>query len=120
MKTLLKNGTLIDYKTNTFAKKDILMEKLLSGIISDQEFQKYDQEFKEKLEAVKNKIAGIKERRQKYNNYECRMKEIENTLEKENLLRTAIEKVLLRCIDHIVVYGDGSLKILFMEENSVL
>ena len=48
------------------------------------------------------------------------MKEIENTLEKENLLRTAIEKVLLRCIDHIVVYGDGSLKILFMEENSVL
>ncbi len=102
------------------AKKDILMEKLLSGIISNQEFQKYNQEFKEKLEAVKNKIAGIKERRQKYNNYECRMKEIENTLEKEKLLRTAIEKVLLRCIDHIVVYGDGSLKILFMEENSVL
>lgn len=26
MKTLLKNGTLIDYKTNTFAKKDILIE----------------------------------------------------------------------------------------------
>ena len=26
MKTLLKNGTVIDYKTNTFAKKDILIE----------------------------------------------------------------------------------------------
>ena len=26
MKTLLKNGTLIDYKTNTFEKKDILIE----------------------------------------------------------------------------------------------
>ena len=26
MKTLLKNGTLIDYKTNTFEKKDILLE----------------------------------------------------------------------------------------------
>ena len=26
MKTLLKNGTLIDYKTNTFDKKDILIE----------------------------------------------------------------------------------------------
>lgn len=42
------------------AKKDILMEKLLSGIISDQEFQKYDQEFKEKLEAVKNKNCRYK------------------------------------------------------------
>lgn len=27
MKTLLKNGTLIDYKTNTFEKKDILIEE---------------------------------------------------------------------------------------------
>ena len=27
MKTLLKNGTLIDYKTNIFAKKDILIEE---------------------------------------------------------------------------------------------
>ena len=26
MKTLLKNGTLIDYKTNTFEKYDILIE----------------------------------------------------------------------------------------------
>ena len=26
MKILLKNGTLIDYKTNTFEKKDILIE----------------------------------------------------------------------------------------------
>ncbi len=26
MKTLLKNGTLIDYKTNIFEKKDILIE----------------------------------------------------------------------------------------------
>ncbi len=102
------------------AKKDILMEKLLSGIICDQEFQKYDQELKEKLEAVKNKIAGIKERSQKYNNYECRIKEIEDILEKENILRTAIEKVLLCCVDHIVVYEDGSLKILFMEETGVL
>ena len=35
MKTLLKNGTLIDYKTNIFAKKDILIENDKITKISD-------------------------------------------------------------------------------------
>ena len=101
-------------------KRDVLMEKLLSGIIGDQEFQKYDQELKKKLEAAKNKISGIKEKFQKYNNYECRIKEIRNAVETENILKAAIEKVLLQCVDHIVVNKDGSFKILFMEEGYVL
>lgn len=101
-------------------KRDVLMEKLLSGIIGDQEFQKYDQELKKKLEAAKNKISGIKEKFQKYNNYECRIKEIRNAVETENILKAAIEKVLLQCVDHIVVNKDGSFKILFMEEGCVL
>ncbi len=35
MKTLLKNGTLIDYKTNTFGKFDILIqdEKVIKIVI---------------------------------------------------------------------------------------
>ena len=40
MKTLLKNGTLIDYKTNTFEKYDILIEdekiKTISKDITEQ------------------------------------------------------------------------------------
>lgn len=107
-------------KTKLSNKKDILMDKLLSGIICDQEFQKYDQELLEKLEAIKNEITGIKERSQKYNNYECRIKEIKNAIVTENILKTAIEKVLLHYVDHIVVYKDGSLKIIFMEAAGIL
>lgn len=36
MKLLLKNGTLIDYKTNTFAKKDILIENEIIKKIEDE------------------------------------------------------------------------------------
>ncbi len=42
MKTLLKNGTLIDYKTNTFAKKDILIE--------EDKIQKIDNEIAETVD----------------------------------------------------------------------
>lgn len=101
-------------------KKDILMDKLLSGIVCDQEFQKYERELKKKLEAVKNEISGIKERSQKYNSYERRINEIKNALEKDNLLKTAIEKVLLHCVDHIIVCEDGNIKILFVERAAVL
>ena len=33
MKTLLKNGTLIDYKTNTFEQYDILINEDKVGIV---------------------------------------------------------------------------------------
>lgn len=42
MKTLLKNGTLIDYKTNTFEKKDILIE--------DDKIKKIDNEITETVD----------------------------------------------------------------------
>lgn len=46
MKTLLKNGTLIDYKTNTFEKKDILIE--------DEKIKKIDNEITESADRIIN------------------------------------------------------------------
>ncbi len=44
MKTLLKNGTLIDYKTNTFEKKDILIE--------DDKIKKINNEITEQVDKI--------------------------------------------------------------------
>ena len=44
MKTLLKNGTLIDYKTNTFDKLDVL--------IQDDKVTKIEKDIKEEVDKV--------------------------------------------------------------------
>lgn len=100
-------------KLNT--RRDVLMEKLLSGVVSDQEFKRYDAELTGKVEALNIKIESIKQKDQKYNNYECRLKEIREVVQREKFLEEAEARQFLGKIDHILIYKDGSLKPEFKE-----
>lgn len=95
-------------------RKDKLMEKLLQGVVCDEEFRKYNGKIEEKLHTIKQKIDGIKQQDQQYNSYERRMKEIKETLCRQNLIETAAARTLLLYVDHIVVCRDGSLKVTFL------
>ncbi len=102
---------LIKEQKRLTARKDLLVEKLLAEVVTDQEFQKYKAELDEKIETLNVKIESIKQKNLKYNSYECRLKEVREIIEKENFIQKAQAKQLLGNIDHILVYGDGSLKL---------
>lgn len=110
---------LIKEQKKLAVQKDLLMEKLLTEVVSDQEFQRYNAELNEKMEASKKKIESIKQRNQKYNSYECRLKEIKEVIQRENLIEKARAGQILGDIDHILVYGDGRLEPKLKGEHTV-
>ena len=91
-------------------KKDVLMEKLLSGVVSDPEFQRYDAEINEKIAALNVKIESIKQKNQQYNSYECRLEKIREVIQRGNLIEEAGARLLLGNIDHILIHKDGRLE----------
>lgn len=93
-------------------KKDILMEKLLRGVISDEDYEKYNRNLTERILDLAKQIAVIKQEKEPYNNYEMRLKKIEEAVEKENIMEKALLKEILKKINHIKVYKNGSLDIL--------
>lgn len=103
-------GRLVREEKKLAARKDKLMEKLLEGVVCDQEFQKYNREMEEKLYELNHKISCIKQRDRQYNSYECRMEEIREAVCNGNLLKNAAARTLLQQVDHIEVCKDGSLK----------
>lgn len=111
--------SLIKEQKKLTAQKDLLMEKLLTEVVSDQEFQRYHTQLTGKMEALNNKIESINQRNQKYNSYECRLTQIREVIQKENLIEKAWAGQILLDIDHILVYGDGRLEPQFKEERTV-
>lgn len=92
-------------------KKEVLMEKLLSGVIGDKEFQRYEKELSEKIKVLNVKMEVINQQNKKYNNYECRIKEIRELVQREELIKRALVILLVKRTEDIFVGGDGSLKI---------
>lgn len=92
-------------------KKEVLMEKLLSGVVGDEEFQRYNEELSEKIKVLNTKMEVIKQQNQKYNNYECRIKEIRGKVQGEGLLKKALLMQMIEKAEYILVCEDGSLKL---------
>lgn len=100
------------------ARKDMLMEKLLGGVISDSDFQRYHGQAEDRLKLLETKMDGIKKNDLQYNNYEARLHAIEEAIREENLIEKAIIKEFFRWIDHIEVHRNGRLKIYFDKEGT--
>ncbi len=92
-------------------KKDVLMEKLLKGVISDKDYERHDRNLTEKLSRLTDKLEGIKKEDEPYNNYEMRLKKIKEAVCGENLIGKAVLKVSLKKISAIEVHKDGGLSI---------
>lgn len=110
---------LIKEQKKLTAQKDLLMEKLLTEVVSDQEFQRYHAQLTGKMEALNDKIESINQRNRKYNSDECRLTQIREAIQKENLIEKAWAGQILLDIDHILVYGDGRLELKFKEGRTV-
>lgn len=100
------------------ARKDILMEKLLSGVIGDKDFEKYHTEMTDRLELLMTKINSIKQNDLQYNSYEARLKTIEEAVKTENLIEKAKVREFLKWIDHIEVHRDGRLYLYFDQKGT--
>lgn len=98
------------------SKKELLMEKLLTGVIGDGDYKKYSEDTDGRLKILEAKIDGIRKNNLQYNNYEVRLKQIEEVIRKERLIRKAEIKEYLRQVHQIEVHKDGELLISFDEE----
>ncbi|NBJ93434.1 recombinase family protein [Parablautia muri] len=92
-------------------KKDVLMEKLLRGVIEDEDYEKYSKNLTERIYCLAEQIAVIKQEKEPYNNYEMRLKKIEEAVKEENLIEKALLKETLKKIDLIKVHKDGRFEI---------
>lgn len=100
------------------AKKDVLVEKLLGAVISDEDFKRVHGDISGQMKALLDKINGIKDEEEQYNSYKTRIRKIKEELEKESLMQKALVMELLRGTDHIEVHRDGTL-ILWMDKRAV-
>lgn len=92
-------------------KKDILMEKLLSSVIDDGEFRKYNDEISQKMQALEDRLKGIRAEHEPYNYYETRLRRIKEAVEEEKLIPRAITRELLGHVRQITVHTDGLLSV---------
>ncbi|MBD5549325.1 MAG: recombinase family protein [Lachnospiraceae bacterium] len=95
------------------SRKDTLVEKLLSGVINDLDYEKYSADIADRCRMIESKISGIKQNHLQYNNYEARMEDIKTAILKENLIGKAETKTFLKQIYQIEVHKDGRLFISF-------
>lgn len=116
----LRSGTdekEIDKLNRTFAKlqkrKNTLFQKLMDGIVSDQDFRQYNTELDGKIKQIEMQINSINKENEKYNNYEERLTKIKSSLYEGKLMNTAKTQELIKKIDRIVVYPDGRIEIVF-------
>lgn len=98
------------------SKKELLMEKLLNGVISDEDYKRCSEDTDGRLKMLEAKIDGIRKNNLQYNNYEVRLEQIEAVIRKEGLIRKAAIKEYLRQVHQIEVHKDGALLISFDEE----
>lgn len=93
-------------------KKNILLNKLMDEVISDEEFQKLYLEINENIERIEKKIKNITEHENEYNDYGKRLSYIGEAL-KGGIMEEAAVRVMLQNIDRIVVHMDKKLELQF-------
>lgn len=93
-------------------KKNILLNKLMDEVISDEEFQKLYLEINENIERIEKKIKNITEHENEYNDYGKRLSHIREALQ-GGVMEEAAVRVMLQNIDRIVVHMDKKLELQF-------
>lgn len=93
------------------ARRKLLIEKLLDGVLEDGDYRKCHKEIMDRQRLLEEKMEGIKSRTGKYNSYETRMEKIREMVGEEGLIERSVTACLLRRTDRIVVGGDGKLSV---------
>lgn len=97
-------------------RREILLEKLLNGVIQDEDFKRYHEELADKINDMEARIDSIKQACLSYNHCETRLTAISQAVRQEGLIQKAQIKAALKDIHHIQVHRDGRLLVYFDEE----
>jgi DNA invertase Pin-like site-specific DNA recombinase len=87
----------------TIRQKELLLTKLLDGIISDSDYRKRNGQLEEKLTNLQIKKDKLKQKEWEIKNLEQRIKKIKNWLEKDGFKRATVSN-MLEDIKQITVY----------------
>lgn len=84
-------------------KQELLLQKLLEGIIENQEYVIFSERMKEEAQGLEEKIAVIKQQNQQYTSNSVRWKEIEKVIKEEKLLEKAAVRVYAGLVKEIYI-----------------
>ncbi len=91
------------------AKRDLLVEKLLGAVISDEDFKRFHGDISGQMKVLLDKINGIKDGEEQYNSYEMRIRRIKEEITKEKLVQKALAMEIVNWTDHIEVHREKTL-----------
>lgn len=91
--------------------KDKLMEKLMDGVISDEDFKFYNLKFNNELESIEEKLEELSKSKEKVKEQEERLQEIKKELVTGSIIEDARAKEFRSYIKQIVVHNNGDLDI---------
>jgi len=105
--SLEQHNKLVSEKTKLLHQKNILMDKLLEGIITDDDFKRRNKDMDVKILSIETKLTKIEEEYNIANNVNLRLEDIKKTFkESENLSNEIQTYKLVKHIDKIIVYPD--------------
>lgn len=101
-----RHEKLVTDKTKYLNQKNILLDKLLEGTITDADFKMRNNDIDKKLSIIEEALIQLEEDYSKANNIELRLKDIAKLFEQENVSRKVQTNNLIKHIDKIIVYED--------------
>lgn len=90
---------------NLEKRKNLLMEKLLDGVISDEDFKKMRKDIEEKIGQIQEKIKESESRKIQEETAEQRIIRIEERLH-QDIMQSALVEQLLETISSIIVFPE--------------
>ena len=101
-----KHDKFIEDKNKYLNQKNMLMDKLLDGVISDQDFKRRNMILDEKLKTIEDELIAIEETYNIANNVSLRLQDVQKCFEVQDNSREIQTLNLIKHIDQIVVYED--------------
>lgn len=99
-----KFNKLVSDKTKYLTQKNILMDKLLDGTITDSDFKRRNADLDNKLAYIENELINIDEKYNIANNVSIRLEDIKKCLNDKGTTRDAQVINLIKHIDRIIIY----------------
>ena len=98
-------------------KKSVLFNKLMDGVIGDNDFKMFNEELSANIDSLTEKIEVLKNRSTTYNDYETRLIEIRRSIKASSIIEKVTTEELIKCIDTISVKPTGKCNVTFNKTN---
>ena len=93
--------------------KSKLLQKLLDGVIKDEDYKEFAGDLDKKIANIEEKLQDINSKLEEYNDSEARLSKIKEELQKGDIINKAKSQELISKIDKIMVHSDGILEFKF-------